>query len=387
LNYSIQLYQSLRDIAAHQWNLGNEILPLSMNKNYLQMIEEEHSKELEFHYVLILQQQQTVGILCFQIVNFKGAYIKNFFRNEVKKGVFQELFLKFFYKVVDFFNWNLLTAGNIFFTGASGIYFHSQVAPAERLNLIHQAFKKVEKQTKKKITAYMVNNIYDEERPVVHEYLNQYQYARYPVDPDMFMKIDPKWLKFEDYCDSLSSKYRVRMRKVLQQSSNIEKRLLQFHEIVANQAILYQLYLNTAQKVNLNLGYLSTQYFTKMATIWGDDFKVVGYYSENKLIGFMSLLTEEAVMDVNYMGLDYDFNFKYNLYNRMLLDLVALGIDLQVEIMHLGRTATEMKSTVGAEAKSMHIYLRATNSLFNKGMNFFQPYFGSPQYTLRSPFK
>jgi hypothetical protein len=351
------------------------------------MIEQEHAKELDFCYVIVSKNAQTVGILCFQMVNFKGAYIKNFFRNEVERGFFQDLFLKAFYKVVDRFNWNLLTAGNIFFTGANGIYFHSTVAAENRIALMHQAFEKAEKRSPKKVTAYMVNNIYDGEQPIIHQYLQTYQYAKYPVDPDMFMNFNPNWTKFEDYCDSLSSKYRVRMRKVLNQSNEVQKHILTTQEIEQNQNLIYQLYLNTAQKVELNLGYLMPDYFVKMAAIWGNAFKIIGYYLEGKLIGFMSMLVDDNIMDVNYMGLDYDFNFKYNVYNRMLLDLVALGIELQVKSMHLGRTATEMKSTIGAGAKSMHIYLRATNRLFNKGMNFFQPYFGSPQYTLRSPFK
>jgi len=387
LNYSIELYSSLKDIAANQWNLGNESLPMSMNFNYLRMIEAEHSKELDFYYVLVQKQTQTVGVLCFQMVNFKGAYIKNFFRDEVERGFFQNLFLRIFYKVVDRFNWNLLTAGNIFFTGANGIYFHSEIDAEDRIRIIHQAFQKAEKQSSKKVTAYMVNNIYDGEQPIMHQYLQTHQYAKYPVDPDMFMNFNPQWTKFQDYCDSLSSKYRVRMRKVLNQSNAVQKRILTLNELETYQAAIYQLYLNTAQKVELNLGYLMPGYFVKMATIWGDAFKIIGYFYVGKLVGFMSMLVDENIMDVNYMGLDYDVNFKLNLYNRMLLDLVALGIELRVKSMHLGRTATEMKSTIGANAKSMHIYLKATNGLFNKGMNFFQPYFGSPQYTLRSPFK
>ncbi|MEZ5002619.1 MAG: hypothetical protein R2730_06250 [Chitinophagales bacterium] len=82
-----------------------------------------------------------------------------------------------------------------------------------------------------KVTAYMVNNVYDDKDEVIHEYLKEENYAAYPVDPDMFMEIDPDWTNFDDYTKDLSSKYRVRLRKVLKESAAIEAKKLSEQEV------------------------------------------------------------------------------------------------------------------------------------------------------------
>lgn len=387
MNHQINIVRSIKEIAPHQWALAHDELPTSMNYDYLSMIEEEHRSEVDFFYAMIVRNTATIGILCFQLINFKGAYVKNFFRQEVDRGWLKSFFLKLFYGILDFVNWKLLTTGNIFFTGDKGIYFDSSVAQEERKQLIKKSFDQVHQYCQKRVTAYMVNNVYDDKDEVIHEYLKEENYAAYPVDPDMFMEIDPDWTNFDDYTKDLSSKYRVRLRKVLKESAAIEAKKLSEQEVAIYHKELFQLYMNTAQKVNLNLGYLCENYFKNMADLWSNNFFVVAYFFKDKLVGFISVLKDNESLDANYMGLDYQVNLDFKLYNRILLDLVKLSIQLKATTLHLGRTATEIKSTIGATSHAMHIYLKGTNSILNKGMQFFEPYFGSPQYTLRHPFK
>ena len=41
----------------------------------------------------------------------------------------------------------------------------------------------------------------------------------FEIDPDMVLNIDAQWNSFQDYCDSIQSKYKKRVRKVLKDSS------------------------------------------------------------------------------------------------------------------------------------------------------------------------
>ncbi|MEZ5023516.1 MAG: hypothetical protein R2728_09710 [Chitinophagales bacterium] len=375
MNHQIKIFNSISKVEPDQWALVHDQLPTSMNYQYITLLEEEHKDEIDFYYALVIKNNLTVGIICFQLINFKGAYVKNFFRQEVDRNWWKDLFFKLFYRVLDFINWKLLTTGNIYFTGDKGIYLDSSIQLEEGVKIIKDCFQEVHQFCNKKVTAYMVNNIYDAKDQMIHQYINQERYAKYPVDPDMFMTIKPSWNNFEDYTKDLSSKYRVRLRKVYKDSSVFETKKLTRSQIISLDSELYQLYLNTAEKVDLNLGNLCQKYFTKMAELWGDDFFVMGYFLENRLVGFISILKDGTALDANYMGIDYDVNGEFKLYNRMLLDLVEVSIQLKVAILHLGRTATEMKSTIGATSKQMHIYLRGTNRLVNKGMLLFEPYF------------
>lgn len=387
LNKKYVIYRSIHEIAPEDWALQSNDLPVPMNYDYLAMLEAAHKKEIDFFYVLVQQASRTVGVLYFQLINFKGAYVKNFFRTEVERGWFKNLFLKFFYWVLDFMNWKLLSSGNIYFTGETGIYFDETVSTEEAAKCIDEVYLAVHKKYGKRITAYMLNNAYDNGDDAIHAYMKRRPYAAYPVDPDMVMELNPNWKSFDDYGKSLLSKYRRRMKDVYKKSVDVEFRKLENGAIAEANEQLYRLYRNTAEKVNLNLGFLAPDYFIKMNELFGDDFFIMAYYYKGKIVGFMSVLNEDGLLDINYMGLDYTVNRDLKLYNRMLLDLVELAIQMQSTAIHLGRTATEIKSTIGATSLPMHIYLSSPNKLLDRGMRFFEPYFGSPSYTLRQPFK
>ena len=387
MSYQISIHPSIIETKISQWEEMADHLPVSMNYDYLGLLEKLHSDQFDVHYVFISKEEKTVGILYFQTVKFKGAYVKNFFRTNENSGLLQRIF----YGIMDVFfelmSWNLLLTGNIFFTGEGGVYFTDDVSDDEAADLIHQCYLTIAGKSKKSIHGLMMNNVYDNGIPYIHHYLKKFKYAAYPVDPDMFMNFKMEWNSFDDYLSSLNSKYRVRMKKVIKNSNEIEGRLLSHEEVAKLSNDIHALYLSTAANVDLNLGYLDSTYFEEMSDLFGDRFQLIGYFKEAQLIGFMSLLRIDTAIDVNYMGMDYAHSKRYSLYNRMLVDLVKLGIELKAETMHLGRTATEIKSTIGAEAKKMMIYLSSPTALYAKGMRFFQSYFGSPRYTLRQPFK
>jgi hypothetical protein len=358
-----------------------------MDQDYLSLLEKLHAGQINFHYASVTRQGEIVGLLYFQVIRFQGSYLKNFFRTDENTGIFMRLIIGMLGILLDFLSWNLLVAGNIFFTGERGIYFSDTVPEEDIIDLIHQSITMVEAAESRRISAYMMNNVYDDNDRYVLDYLNNFKYAVYPVDPDMFMHFKKEWASFDDYLASLSSKYRVRTRKVLKVSEPVQSRLLDHEEMQRHEDIIHRLYTATADHVSFNLGYLDRCYFCEMKQLWGDEFQFIGYFLEEKLVGFMSLLVINGNIDVNYMGMDYACNRELRLYNRMLIDLVRLGIDRQTRIMHLGRTATEIKSTIGADARGMKIYLYSRTSWRHAGMRFFQPYFGSPQYILRQPFK
>lgn len=358
-----------------------------MDADYLALLEQLHRDKISFHYASITRDDSIVGLMYFQVIRFEGNYLRNYFRTDEHTGLLKRVLFGMLDFLLRFQYWNLMVAGNIFFTGERGIYFKEDVPVGDSTDLIHKSFELARRAEKKKITAYMMNNVYDDNNAFIHHYLNNFRYATYPVDPDMFMHFDPEWQDFDDYLAALSSKYRVRARKVLQTSRPIKSRFLSIDEMRENREAIHELYLATAGQVDFNLGYLDRAYFCEMKELWGEKFLCTGYFLDEKLVGFMSLLVVNSDIDVNYMGMDYDHNRDYKLYNRMLLDLVEAGIRTGTRTMHLGRTATEIKSTIGARARSMKIYLYSPSDWRTRGMRLFESYFGSPQYTLRHPLK
>ena len=121
--------------------------------------------------------------------------------------------------------------------------------------------------------------------------------------------------------------------------------------------------------------------------MWNDKFIVNGYFFEDNLVGFSTTFINNKVVEAGYIGLDYEYNYKYAVYQKMLYNYVKQGIHYNSTELRLGRTAEEIKSTLGAEPVNMKLYARHRNSLSN---TFIKPIIESitpSEFEVRKPFK
>jgi hypothetical protein len=106
------------------------------------------------------------------------------------------------------------------------------------------------------------------------------------------------------------------------------------------------------------------------------------------LVSFACLFhVDKSILHVHYIGLNYEINKTYKLYNRMLLDFVRFAILKGKTKIHFGRTATEIKTTIGAEPIPLHAYLKMSNVLANATLPYFLKRIKPAAYIARNPFK
>jgi hypothetical protein len=204
----------------------------------------------------------------------------------------------------------------------------------------------------------------------------------------MFMTVSPKWNMFEDYLNDLSSKYRVRARKVLSVSEQVIKKELTLEEIAVSKQQMQGLYDNVMNHVAFNMAVLNIDFFEEMKKLYGDQCSVLGYYLNNELVSFACLFHVDVnILHVHYIGLNYELNKTFKLYNRMLLDFVRFAIEKGKRNIHFGRTATEIKTTIGAEPKALHAYLKMNNGLVNSTLPYFLKRIKPAEFIARNPFK
>ncbi len=207
------------------------------------------------------------------------------------------------------------------------------------------------------------------------------------AEPFMNLQIQPSWNHFDDYLQAMSSKYRVRTNKVLSTSDAYQAIELKHTE--ANEWIpqCAQMLGHTLKDKTLAISpKLSTMLHTFVRTM-KDKFKVWGYYKNDQLCGFISAIESEHGLYAMHLGLTDDAA-KDQLYQRMMYDVIAYGIEQKDEFVCLGRTATEIKSTMGATPieNSYILYakskiLRGLIALYAKRFHRVKP------YQLRNPFK
>lgn len=208
------------------------------------------------------------------------------------------------------------------------------------------------------------------------------------AEPFMLVKIDPNLQTLKDYLNQFSSKYRVRAQKVLKNSHEIEFKTLNNYPsndwISQCGKLLYHSLQNKTIAIGQNLSELIHCYQKTL----GDQFKVHGYFLEGHLVGFISYIEEDNHIHATHLGIDENLPLTYSLYQRMMYDLIEYGILNQKHTINIGRTATEIKSTLGAVPIENSFVLFTKSKSLRFLMNLYaNQIHKAPHYTLRNPFK
>ena len=231
---------------------------------------------------------------------------------------------------------------------------------------------------------YFIKDFYSSSIEHTKEF-EEYRYHDFLVEPNMMVAV--QWKTFEDYLDAMSKKYRNRAKHVVKKGLPIERVNFTTEDIKANSKQILHLYNNVHLKAKFRMASLTPSYFAEMKNALGEKFTFVAYYLDQKLIGFRTTFILTNEIEAHFIGLDYSINKELDLYQNILYDYVKEAIASTAEKLLLGRTASEIKSTVGAEALELTCYIRHRNSLSNRIIKPFVDYLKPTQWIPRNPFK
>jgi predicted N-acyltransferase len=377
-NFSLQVFSSVSSIDANTWNTINNKIPFYKTHQFLSVIE-KIQKDIQFRYVLIKKNEVVYAALYMQALDFSFKNLVNY--NSGNPGAVKSAVKNYIGKK----NTKLLNLGNVFFTGDNGVICNDE---EEIIAIIPEVFDITSASFfDKKPSASLIANIYLQDKEKCSVFRHN-AYHSFITEPDMFMNVDENWSNFEDYLNALSSKYRVRAKKVLQTSTEIIQKEFSLEDILLNKTLLEKLYNNVVNHIAFNMANLNIDFFEEMKKLYGEKCTILGYYLNDELISFACLFhVDDAILHVHYIGLNYEINKEYKLYNRMLLDFVRFAILQKKKFIHFGRTATEIKTTIGAKPNPLQAYLKMNNGLFNTVLPSFLKRIKPAEFIARNPFK
>lgn len=223
------------------------------------------------------------------------------------------------------------------------------------------------------------------------QHLQASGYYALPVDPVMELAIPAEWTSVEEYLSSLTSKYRVRYRRARGKFTGLSKRPLSWQEVEERSAEIFALYKSTSSGADYNATDLSPAYFPWLAKTQAHDTSstgFTGYFEGEKLIGFTTTIGNGPVLHAHYLGMLDTYKFSHHLYHNMLFDLLEGAIAGGYRKLDYGRTALEIKSSVGAVATQYACLIKAKSGLLNRLIPVFTPaVYGKQPWQSRSPFK
>ena len=275
--------------------------------------------------------------------------------------------------------------GNVFLSGEYGTFLRKGEDKIETFSAIAEAVRSLSKSTKR-LHAIFVKD-FREDSLYITDHLEGFDYTAMHVEPNMIINLKKEWENFDDYKEALRSKYRVKANKADSTSEVLQVKRLSSHDILNFKDELQKLYENTITNANFNAQILNLNTYTQLKNTYGDQFIVQGYFHENKLVGFLSAMVNQTNLDAHFIGLNYNLNKNYAIYPRILNDYVRIGIEVGASRINLGRTASEIKSTLGAKPEELTCYIRHKRSIPNMIMKPFIKNIQIKSYRQHRPFK
>ncbi len=199
---------------------------------------------------------------------------------------------------------------------------------------------------------------------------------------DPFMVLPVSWANFDEYVGAMKKKYRARVRKVQKNNQGIRVEVLpkegpQFEQCVA---MLEATLRDKVVALPGNLEHLLETF----DRCFGGSFKLFGFYRGEELVGFISCIEDGPVLRAMHFGQSAEAPEDF--YSHAMFTLIGHGITTGVKKVHLGRTATEIKSTYGAVPEENYFSFYSSSRFFQFLMRLADKYYRPKAYTLRSPF-
>jgi hypothetical protein len=336
------------------------------------------NKDIGFNYIFILRDQTPIAFANTQLVSIG---IETITKNTRMPSLLRQLI----YGIFRHRKLYVLFCGNVFLSGEYGTFIKDNEDKSTAFNAIAKAVRLLSKNTRK-LHALFIKDFENESLPIT-DVLHLHDYASMQVEPNMIIYLKPEWQTFNDYKSDLKSKYRIKANKADAKSKPLEVQLFSKNDIITHKNELQDLYQNTIDNADFNAQILNLETYIHLKENFKEAFLVQGYFLKNKLIGFLSAMKNGTHLDAHFIGIDYSKNKTYAIYPRILNDYVRLGISTNSSQINLGRTASEIKSTLGAQPKPLTCYCKHKRYLPNKILKPFIKNVQIKTYKQHQPYK
>ncbi len=395
-DYTFTFYASKVEIIPSEWEAVLEDKNFFLSLQYLDIIERLHGGPIASRYVIVYKKKIPVFAAYFQVVDFTADVFGDLVASQINEMQSSrlKLFDKYVNKYKDEVIMRLVTCGNNFVSGEHGFVYNEKIKRDEAFSILGKITEVISKEEKLSgtISATLIKDFYLDKLPKTKA-LEENKFIEFTVEPNMIIEIPPAVENVTDYIATFSKKYRNRAKGILKTGAQLVKKDFTAEEVKKYSKQLYKLYDNVFAHAKFKLVKLSENYFYEIKKAFPERFFVCGYFSNDPegarvLVGFDSgFFISETTLEAHYIGIDYEINKEHELYQNILYRFIEIAITNKRKYLDLGRTASEIKSTVGAKAHDLVCYIKPSNAvsslILKPFINFLQP----TEWVPRNPFK
>ena len=379
-SFSFKIYSNVNQLPEN-WNeiAANNIF---LKTQYLQVLENSAPANMQCHFIGLFLDEKLFGIAITQMINL--TTVQSF---GVNKNCLQSKIRDFVFKN---FASNVLLIGNNMVTGQNAFIYDLKVAFLDFITILNKAVAALEiifENDGKKIHILNYKDFYAQALTdfKIDAFSDFYQFE---IQPNMVFTIENHWHTIDDYIGDLTKKYRDQYKRSHKKAIEISKSKLSLEEIIFHTKKINELYFNVTKNAPFNTFYLAENHFIELKKQLQNDFLFYGYFINNELIGFNTLIKNGNTIDTYFLGYDDSIQREKMLYLNMLYDMITYAINKKFKTIIFARTALEIKSSIGAKPIPMYGYIKHNNKLMNKFMpRFFKFFEPEVVWQERNPFK
>ncbi len=391
--YTFSIFESADTVVQAEWNEILKNRNLFLKLEYLKILEEIDSTSFRAIYVIIYRNKIPLGIVYFQIIDFEAKTFGNLLEDQIQslESKQTKLFEKYIYENEKEILMRLLTCGNNIVSGEHAFLFQSDISKERSFELVEKVIDKIGSREKLsgKISAILAKDFYT---PVAVNsrkcFLSSEKFVQFNVEPNMIVDIPAKAATINDFISHFSKKYRNRAKQVLKIAETLEIKELSLKELEKENGSIYALYEQVYEKAKFKIVKLPQNYFVSCKKGFNEEFYLTAFYLDKKLVAFSSgFFTPDNYLEAHYIGFDYELNKEYKLYQNVLCNYIDMAIAKGKRYVNLGRTASEIKSTMGAKAHALTCYIRPQNTISKVVLKPFIQFLQPADWIPRDPFK
>ena len=377
-------FSSIDQISPKIWKGLQCAKNIYFNPAFLKAVEKNHPEIVFSYIVLIDKNSNPIAFATIQIVNFHIDDIKNDLELLIRKlkNIGRKLHILPNKKPL-----KILISGNTFVSGEHGIFIKKNQNKKIIIKELAKAILHFVNANKKlKIDAFLLKDFRNKSLFISNE-LRDYNYHPFSVEQNMMLKLDESWQVFEDYLASMKTKFRVKARKAFLRSTNIKIENVTPENIDIQLPKMTALYKKVVDNADFNLGNFNLNSFKDLKKNLGNNYILKTYWLEDNIVGFISGVINQKSLDAHFVGINYELNKEHAIYQRMLYDYIEIGIEKKLNRINFGRTASEIKSSVGAVPQDLTMYIRHKKSITNKILKLFLQKIQPTPFQQKFPFK
>lgn len=381
-------FSSIQEIPQQIWTQLNCSENLYFHPDYLVSLEKNNPK-IQFFYIILLNNEglanafASLQLIDVPVDTLEESLNKNKFFYQFKclgrrLGIYPKTTL-----------FKVLVCGNSFVSGEHGIYIRPHEDKQEVIKKIGKAMLRLinsDENLKKDISLFLMKD-FIKESLVVSDELYDLNYYSFNAEPNMVLHLDKNWKTFEDYLTAMKTKFRVKAKRALQLSSSLTLKKATKDNIEKDLHKISTLYQKVASKADFNIGEFNINTYVDLLKNLPENYFLYTYWQDDIIVGFMSGMLNQNCVDAHFVGIDYSKNKSLGIYQRMLYDYVSIGISNELEHIYFGRTASEIKSSIGAVPQELTCYIRHKKTLTNHFLKPFLKHIEPTAFHQKFPFK